>query len=68
MTSYEDTAQEFKRRILEAVPDHPEILEMDDAWHLISKVNSSDLDLTLAQATVALAHAKREYKEAKSHE
>ncbi len=61
---YETVAQELKRRILALIPDHPEILEMTDAWDLfkIPGFNCSDLDPSLAQADAAFVHAKAEFR------
>lgn len=62
--TYESTAQELKRRITALIPSHPEILDLDSPWGLfkIDGFDCGDLEPSLAQASVALAHAKTEYR------
>ena len=62
---YNWTAEEFTKRILEAIPDHPEILEITDPWILLRQqlVKTEGLDLTVYMAGWALNKAKSEWKE-----
>lgn len=61
---YRKTGQELERRIVALIPDHPEILEMDEPWGLfeVSGFCCADLGPTLNQATFALKAAQREFK------
>lgn len=61
---YEETAQTLKGRILDLIPDHPEILELDSPWGLfkVDRFKCDDLGPSLAQAMGALSAAKAEWK------
>jgi hypothetical protein len=63
--TYEETADELVKRILLIIPDHPELLEMDnDPWKLFKMgLKCDDLSPTLFQASWALAKAKQVFKE-----
>ncbi len=57
---YASTAEKLKDRILALIPDHPEILELEDAWGLfkVEGFKSDDLEPSLFQAQWALSAAK----------
>lgn len=59
---YEGCAEEMKRRILALIPDHPEILDMNDVWDLfkVPGFYVDDLGPSMAQAMAALAAAQQE--------
>jgi hypothetical protein len=61
--SYENSAQELKRRIIALIPDHPEIMNMTEPFDLfkIEGFKCDDLQPSLGQAMGALAFAKKEY-------
>lgn len=63
MAFYEATANELVNRILALIPDHPEILGMEEPWglHKIKGFQCDDLQPTLYQASWALVRAKHEY-------
>lgn len=57
---YSGTADKKVERIMEFIPDHPEILKMDSAWALL-KVDGfqcDDIEPSLFQAEWALVKAK----------
>ena len=64
--TYEETAQELKRRILALIPKHPHILGMTDPTQLskVAGFKSDDLNPSLAQATAALEGEKKEFCQA----
>ena len=58
--NYEESGNEAVQRILVAAKINPGILDVTDPWKLFGLgVDFSGLDLTLFQATWALAEAKR---------
>ncbi len=65
MSGYGLTTQKLRDRILELIPEHPEILGINNPFDLfkIEGFDVSDLEPSLAQATVALASAKMKYRE-----
>lgn len=62
---YNWTAEEFTTRILNAIPDHPEILTITDPWVLLRQnlVRTEGLDLTVYMAGWALSQAQRRFKQ-----
>jgi hypothetical protein len=60
---YETTANELSNRILALIPEHPEILEIEDAFYLfyIEEFQCNDLQPSMAQAQWALRNAKNRY-------
>ena len=62
---YESNAYKLVDRIEKLIPDHPEILQMDDPFKLfkVEGFKCSDLDLSLFQAGWALQEAKRRWKD-----
>ena len=67
--TYTDTANTLKDRTLALIPDHPEILDMDDPGDLfqIEGFDYNDLGATEFQAQWALDRAKMEWKERHEH-
>ncbi len=63
--AYTDTANALKDKILAIIPDHPEILDMDEPGGLfkIEGFDCNDLAPSLFQAQWALGRAKMEWKE-----
>lgn len=61
-TSYTKAAETLVERIRALVPTHPEILTFDDPWALfrVPGFKCSDLDVSLAMASAALAQVQRE--------
>ena len=61
--SYSDTADELVSRILKLIPDHPELITMDDPWKLfkVDGFNCNDLGPSLYQASWALSKAQQEW-------
>ena len=61
---YVSSAEEFKRRIIAEIPNHPAILDMESPWDLfkVKSLKSKDLGLTMFQASWALGRAKQEWK------
>ena len=59
-TAYEATANALVERIAALIPEHPEILALEDPWGLfkVPGFRCDDLQPTLAQAAAALAVAK----------
>lgn len=64
MNWYEQTALELKERIERLIPEHPEILAIDNSWELfkVPGFRCEDLQPSLFQASWALGAAKEEYK------
>jgi hypothetical protein len=64
-STYYAILDELIERIEALVPAHPEILELKDAWGLfkIPGFDCSDLEPSLAQASVALAEAKKRHRD-----
>lgn len=62
--SYSATADTLVERIKALIPEHPEILEMNDPWALfrVDGFSTKGLDPTLFQAMWALEKAKQEYQ------
>ncbi len=62
--AYESTADQLVDRITALIPANPNILEMESAWDLfkVSGFQCGDISPSLAQASWALAKAKRNYK------
>lgn len=63
--NYTSINDELTKRILSLIPEHPEILDMDNAFLLfkIPTFSCSDLNPSLAQAIWSLSNAKRIYNE-----
>lgn len=63
-STYYAVLDELIERIEALVPEHPEILELDDAFGLfkIPGFNCSDLEPSLAQASAALAEARERHR------
>lgn len=63
-TPYEAVANTLGQRILDLIPKHPEILNLESPWDLfkIEGFNCSDLQPSLMQASWALAWAKEQAK------
>ena len=61
--AYTSTAEQLRDRIVALIPDHPEILEMVEAFDLfkVEGFQCKDLDPSLAQAQWALSAAKLAY-------
>jgi len=57
---HEETANRLTERILESIPGHPEILDMDNPWLLykVKDFQCNDINPTHAQAVAALASAQ----------
>lgn len=66
LSSYINDTEEAKSRILAAIPDHPEILEIKDPFDLfgIPGLNFDGLELSLFQAEFAMKKAQAEYQSA----
>lgn len=62
---FEDPAYELVSRILALIPDHPDILEMENPRDLfkIEGFECTDLALEYNQAAWAFGRAKHEYAE-----
>lgn len=62
--SYSDTANTLVNRILQLIPSHPEILNMDNPFSLfkIDGFRCDDLSPSFFQASWALSRAKSLYK------
>ncbi len=62
--AYEAIANTLEDRIYQLIPEHPEIMEMQSAWDLltIKEFNCKDLGPSAAQAGWAFAHARRRYR------
>lgn len=62
---YNWTAEEFVKRILKAIPDHPEILTITDPWVFLRQnlVMTEGLDLTVYMAVWALKQAQLRFKQ-----
>ena len=62
--AYQDAAEELKHRIMALIPDHPEILEMDEArdLHRVPGFRCDDIGPSCAMADEALSEAKAEYE------
>jgi len=65
---YESTADELTRRIEALIPEHPEILKMDNPWPLfkVPGFTCEDLGPSMAQASFALGKAQARAKKAKA--
>lgn len=63
-TEYTSIADVLVERISALIPDHPEILTLEDAWGLfkVPGFKCDDLAPSLFQATRALSKAKAEHK------
>jgi hypothetical protein len=61
---YEATIERLIGRILETFAAHPEAAKLTDAWSLFSVpgFHCRDLDVSMGQAMVALAEAKRRWR------
>ena len=61
---YAETADELARRILTLIPDHPEILTINEAWDLfkVPGFRCDDLGPSYMQAVSALAKARHLYR------
>lgn len=62
--SYASTAEALVQRIAALVPEHPEILTLEDPWGLfkVPGFDCKDLCPSMAQASWALAKVQREHK------
>ena len=62
--AYNHAACALRDRIASLIPDHPEILEMDDPFGLfkIDGFSVDDISPSLAQAQWALASAKQTHR------
>ena len=58
---YSATADKLTKRIIELIPTHPEILNLEDAWGLfkVDGFKCDDLGPSLFQASWSLREAKR---------
>ena len=67
---YASTADRLVERIKALIPNHPEILELNDAWGLfkVDGFKCDDIGPSAFQASWALAKAKELYNEAKEEE
>jgi hypothetical protein len=67
--AYGDTIVTLRARILALIPEHPEIMDMEDPWRLfkVPGFRSDDLGPSLAQASGALASAQHIYRERMRH-
>lgn len=65
MEEYSGIANKLKDRILELIPERPEILELEDAWGLfkVDGFKCDDLGPSLFQASWALQRAKQEFRQ-----
>lgn len=62
--AYAAVGNRLEERIFQLIPEHPEILEMEDVWDLfkIKEFDCQDLAPSLFQASWALAHARKRYE------
>lgn len=66
---YQGIADELVMRILDLIPTHPEIMEMDSPWGLFKAgLKCDDLQPTLGQASWALGKAQHEFRACLEHE
>jgi hypothetical protein len=63
--AYSDTADKLVQRIIDLIPDNPEILEMKEAWDLfkVKDFKCDDIGPSLFQASWSLSKAKQLYKD-----
>lgn len=68
--AYEATANVLRDRIVDLIPGHPEILEMDDCYQLfnVPGFKCDDLNPSMAQASAALMSAKFVHRERRINE
>jgi hypothetical protein len=66
--AYIDSANKLRDRIVDLIPERPEIMNIENTWDLldVDGLSFSDLDPTLAQASWALEQAKIIHKKALS--
>ena len=62
---YSEAADELTRRILALIPDHPEILTINEAWDLfkVPGFRCDDIGPSYMQAACALAQARHRYRQ-----
>lgn len=66
LQAYKNSTMEIYRRILALIPNHPEILEIQNVYDLrdVEGFKSDDLGVSFAQVSGALSAAKEVYRRA----
>jgi hypothetical protein len=70
LPDYDNTTKELTKRIKALIPNHQEILNMNNPFELleIKEFTYSDLGPSFMQANCALQMAKKQYKEEQCHQ